>query len=638
MLSVLLSLAWLVALSAFGVAFVTRLVPILRPLERVAYGATLGMVIGTLALVPLATFLGFGAGVVVLDGLLAVLAAAWLCLRVGEGASFTRIRSMRPSFGGSIDLLRRAGIAPVVVIGALAVRWAFYWRSALTNEASGLWAGHINIWGDWTVHLGVVSSFLYGANFPPEHPRFAGHPFSYHYLADLTSAGMAALGMDPGGALSLHSWIGSVLVLLALYAFARRLTGNRGAATLAVVLFVLGGGLAWFATVIKIEASHDLVGTLLEEPWERNINRLYNIWWVNMFFGFLASQRAFLYGLPMAMAILTTLLVGTRTRDVRLFAAAGLIAGFLPLAHLATLLALAIVIPVLFLFFPQRGWILFGIVWVAVAVPQLLVQQGGGPGALSAFRWQLGWVSEDDQWFWFWLKNLGWFLPLLVIGFFSRGLMPERSRRFLAGFMAVFAVGNVAVFQPWDWDNHKILVYFFLAGTIVVAALLARAWRESRSVAVRVLVGVTVLSLVLSGVLEDFNQWQGKSRFIMLEAEEIQLAELVRESTPARSLFITGMENHDPIATLAGRRLLVGYDGWLWTEGIPYGDRQADVRAIYRFGTEAPALLAAHGVDYVLIGPHELENLSANEDEFAARYPIAVETANYRVYDVREGE
>ena len=49
-------------------------------------------------------------------------------------------------------------------------------------------AGHVNIWGDWPVHLGIVSSFAYGANFPPQHPRFADHAFAYHYLSDLTAA------------------------------------------------------------------------------------------------------------------------------------------------------------------------------------------------------------------------------------------------------------------------------------------------------------------------------------------------------------------------------------------------------------------------------------------------------------------
>ena len=96
-----------------------------------------------------------------------------------------------------------------------------------------MFAGHINLWGDWPVHIGIVSSFVDGANFPPEHPRFAGHAFAYHYLSDLTAAAQVTLGMDIPGALSLHSYILCVLVAIGLYAFARRFTRNTGAATLA---------------------------------------------------------------------------------------------------------------------------------------------------------------------------------------------------------------------------------------------------------------------------------------------------------------------------------------------------------------------------------------------------------------------
>ena len=73
-------------------------------------------------------------------------------------------------------------------------------RRAPDRGPTGLFAGHVNIWGDWPVHLGIVSSFAYGANFPPEHPRFADHAFAYHYLSDLTAAAPVTLGMDPGRA------------------------------------------------------------------------------------------------------------------------------------------------------------------------------------------------------------------------------------------------------------------------------------------------------------------------------------------------------------------------------------------------------------------------------------------------------
>jgi len=441
--------------------------------------------------------------------------------------------------------------------------------------------------------------------------------------------------MEPAGALTLHSYVLCVLVAIGLYAFARRLLRQRGAATLAVVLFLLGGGLAWIATAANVERSHDIVETIATLAYERHVKSDLNLQFVNMFFGFLASQRAFLYGLPLAFAIVSTLLVAVRRADVRLFAFAGVIAGLLPLAHLGTMLALAIVTPVLVLLFPSRAWLAFFGLWVAVALPQLLPQLGGGTGALSAIRLQPGWVSAPDSWLWFWLKNLGWFAPLLIAGLVSRRLMPERAYRFMVAFMVLFIAVNLVVFQPWDWDDHKLLVYWFLAVAVIVAALLARTWRRHPDIGARTLVAGVLVTMLLSGVLEDVGTLLGQSRYRLLEPDQLTLAAEVRAKTDPNALFMVGMENQDPIAMLTGRRIYVGYPNWLWTEGIPYEGRREEVLAIYANAPGSEARLAERGIDYVVIGPHERQTLHADEAAFRARYPVLVQVGAWTVYDVR---
>jgi hypothetical protein len=530
--------------------------------------------------------------------------------------------------------------APTLVIGAFAARWAIYWLNAVSYRVDGLWAGHVNIWGDWPVHFGVVSSFVYGANFPPQHPRFDDYPFAYHYLADLTAAAQVTLGMDIASALALHSWIGCVLVAIGLYAFARRLTRRRGAATLAVVLFLLGGGLGWIATAQAFEKSHDLLGTLQTLAWDRHVKSTLNIQVVNMFFGFLASQRAFLYGLPIAFATFSTLLVAVRRGDRRLFALAGVIAGLLPLAHLGTLLAMVVIVPLLFLLFPSRGWLWFGGAAVAVALPQLLTQLGGGVGALSAVRFELGWVAAPDPWPWFWLKNLGWFAPLLIAALLARRLVPERARRLLLALLGVFVVANVVAFQPWTWDNHKILVYWYLGMAILVASLLARIWRRTPGggaslIGRRVLVAGVIVSLTLSGGLEDLGTLLGQSSYRMLDPQRLAIAEQVRAATPPDALFVVGMENHDPIAMLTGRRIFVGYANWLWTEGVPYSDRAAIVEEMYGDLGAAGMLFAQYEIDFIVVGPHERRDFGAVDAALRTRYPIVAQTKDWAVYDVR---
>jgi hypothetical protein len=639
----LLSLLFLCSLASAGVAALNRLARWLTPLERFAYGAVLGLVAGTLAMVPAATLLGFNPLVVVGTAAASIAVAALLVSGPGRGSGrrgppVARGRRLR-------DLLGRLDPWATALVAILVVRWSLLWSSALTVRADGLWAGHEYIWSDFPTHLGIVTRFAYGGNFPPENTLFAGLPLSYHYLSDLTPAAFVVLGMDPLAVLPLHSFVLSVLVLLGLYAFVRRLSGVRSIATLAVVLFLFGAGLGWIATLARIDSSHDLVGTLVNAPWDAQAQIALHIRFFNPYLAFLMSQRAYLYGLPLAMLVVTLLVRAARRHATRTFVLAGAVAGLLPLSHLPTLLALAMVTPCLvFLLAPRpwhlrsvpwRGWIAFHLVWVGVAVPQLLTQLGGGAGALAAFRLDLGWVADPDPWWWFWLKNLGLFIPLGLLALGARRILPPRTQRAAWAFMPIFAIANAFAFQPWNWDNHKILIYWFLALAILVAALIVRAWRSSRSATVRLLLVCAVATMTLGPALENLDQLEGHGQYRMLTAEQLQLAAEIRAVTDPKALLVGGGQPQDPVMELTGRRLLMGYWGQLWVSGIAYQQRQAEVKAIYAMGSGADELIRRYKVDYVVIGPDERATLGANETAYAARFPVVLSTATYRVYDVR---
>ncbi|HEY3523580.1 MAG TPA: hypothetical protein VGK63_07725, partial [Candidatus Limnocylindrales bacterium] len=519
-----------------------------------------------------------------------------------------------------------------------AIRWALFWPNAIETTAAGIYGTHVNVWGDYPIHLGNVAAFDYGNDFPPTHPRFAGHAFGYHYLIDLTAAALVPFGLTPAAALEVHSLVLSIVAAVALFAFARALTANATIGALTVGLFLLGGGLGWINTIQGLLGNTANLPQPVTLPWDYRWKTESNFEWVNMFWAFWMSQRAFLYGMPMAFLVIRGTLRARETRDPRLWAAAGVVAGLLPLAHLGTLLALAIVVPVLFLLLPSRGWFLFGMVWMAAAAPQLLAIGGGGAGALSSLRIQLGWVADTgsapDPWPVFWIKNQGAFLVLSLVPLAVAGLVPSTARRVLLAFWAIWVLGNIVVFGPWDWDNHKILVYWFLAVAIASAAALVWLWRRWRAPLLRLGLAAVVVTMTASSVLEDVNQALGQSTYPMLDAEQVRLGELVAARTPAHAVFVDGMANHDPVQMIAGRTLYVGYANWLWAEGLPYVPRQDDALQILRWGPAAESLIATNEIDYVVIGPLERTE-GANEAAFAERFPVAVETENYRVYDVR---
>jgi hypothetical protein len=142
------------------------------------------------------------------------------------------------------------------------------------------------------------------------------------------------------------------------------------------------------------------------------------------------------------------------------------------------------------------------------------------------------------------------------------------------------------------------------------------------------------LTLVLSGVLLNVNELLGRDRNVLLTSEELGLARMIRERTPVHALFVTSTRHNDPVSVLSGRRILVGYPGWLWAQGMTYDGLERDRTTILTFGPDAPRLLERYGVDYVVIGEEERRQLGADENAYASRYPCVLRTPNYRVYAV----
>ncbi len=485
----------------------------------------------------------------------------------------------------------------------------------LRVDATGLWAAQRSIWADAAQHLGDVCSFAYGDNFPPVHPRFPGHSFNYHFLTSVTTAALVKLGLAPWTALCLHSFVLSLLVALCVYVFARRLGLGPNAAGLVLGLLMLGGGLEWWTTLVT------------------HAPATYR--WLNIYFSMIAPQRGLLYGLPLGLLTLRLLLLGIERDRVASFIFAGLVAGLLPYAHLGTFLTLALLTPFFVLTFPTLNWLPFLASWVIVGGPQILVQQAGSAGAAGALRWQPGWLAPPGPWFQFWLMNLGLFLPLLLTAFAYPGELPPRSRRFLLAFQPLFIIANLFVFQPWDWDNTKIFIWWYLAASILIASLLSRVWSLRPLAVTRPLAALVVLSLTLSGILENWHQAADGKRNRMLTTEEIDLARRIRESTPPHALFATGLLSNNPVSMLSGRRVLMGYTGWLWSQGIDTTGRQRELTSIMTLAPEAGRLIDEHRVDYVVVGPDEEGRFGSDPAAWRERYPSVIRTEHYDVFAVR---
>src|SRR6202011_1573644 len=174
--------------------------------------------------------------------------------------------------------------------------------------------------------------------------------------------------------------------------------------------------------------------------------------------------------------------------------------------------------------------------------PRLLMAVPGDPGAPPEHqypRWLIGWVSGTDFPPWFWIKNTGLFWPLLLPALVSPLALRGRARLLIAPFSLVFLAANLIKFQPWDWDNSKLLVFWYMASAVAVGAVLVRLARaQLLGGIVAAAIGLTIIG---SGVLPlmQFLPPQGPG-YVCFSSEEVQLAAQVRQRTAPKAVFVTG--------------------------------------------------------------------------------------------------
>jgi uncharacterized membrane protein len=72
----------------------------------------------------------------------------------------------------------------------------------------------------------------------------------------------------------------------------------------------------------------------------------------------------------------------------------------------------------------------------------------------------------------------------------------------------------------------------------------------------------------------------------------------------------------------------------MWSRGLDYSQRNAEIQRIYSGAPDADALLSRYGVDYVLIGPSEFAEFTVNE-QFWSQHARLAQTGAYRIYQTR---
>ncbi|MBI1764337.1 MAG: hypothetical protein HYR56_23165 [Acidobacteria bacterium] len=514
-------------------------------------------------------------------------------------------------------------------------------------QPDGLHTAPANNYGDLPFHFGVITSFAYGENLPPENPIFAGMRFTYPFLIDFLTAFFIKLGADWRVAFFVENLPLSLALVGLLNFLTYRLTGNRLAARLTPLIFLFNGGLGflnffqdlgratdgWWQFLTHLPHTYTM-NAELELPGGK-----YPLRWGNVFTTLLIPQRSMLFGLPFVALIITLWWMAwgegeleAQVRKRYLFAA-GVLAGALPMLHAHGFFAVMIASALMAVFFFSLEWAAFFLPVALLAAPQAW-WLSGTQVKNSLFKLHLWWEAGDSSPFIFWVVNAGVFLSLFLLAMFSSKLSTVRQRRFSLPFVIWFVLPNVVLLAPWAWDNIKVLVYWSLASAPFVAYALSHLFSQ-RAVFARLLATMMLACLIFSGALDVGRALSPAENTALFSQADLAVAEAIRASTPPRARVLHAPIHNSAVA-LTGRQSLMGYPGHLWTHGIDYGTRETEVQLIYRGGPTAVDLLAKHNIDFVVIGPVERNQLNADEKYFADNYRKIIDQPEYRVYQIRK--
>jgi hypothetical protein len=515
------------------------------------------------------------------------------------------------------------------------------------------------------------------------------------------------LGRGAGIIAAAITFVGGGLGFVGVFADACQAAGSTAAqCTSGHVFGNLGDGVRVVAGTLRsvpgvLAAQERAYDALLTSPDQQPLP---NMQWYTPLFAWWLPQRTLLYGFASALCILLLVVVALRTRRRTwpAFLAAGALLGVMPVVHAQTFIALVIILSLVALFHLRREWLAFAGVALVIALPRL-VQLGLAPHGSVAFgnsypTLQPGWLSGaapplaapapgvagavrvglvavgdwlrafvTPGWWGFWFVNLGVAVPVSVsvavlaairhlpgsAGGLARRLLSPFPQPLLAmalAGLALFALCNLVVFQSWNWDNTKLFVYWYLAASLLIAGLAEAWWRRGLAgkSASALTVGVTLLTGIV--VLLRLLPWTPPvdavgGPYTLASADERALAATLVTRTAGDAVFLTFGRPNDPVLALAGRTGLIGYYGWLWSYGIDFDGRYADVRSMYRGcapGASCPiyGLLRKYHVSYVEIddrtgSPGAIEP-DANPSWWAARnLPVVARSQHIVVYDVR---
>jgi hypothetical protein len=496
--------------------------------------------------------------------------------------------------------------------------------------------------GDIALHITYIRNFASGVALWPENPIFAFGTVRYPAGIDLFNALLTCLGLNLRQGLI---WVGLLASLAACYAF------WRWAGVFGIAGFLFNGGVAGF----------EIVQTL---KW-LDYQGVPSIAWKSIPLAMFVTQRGLLYAIPAGLLLLCQWrekffgensvaavadrgkhedrLQRSRLQLLPFWVECSLYAS-MPFFHLHTFIALS---------FALGFWFLIG---NAATRKQLLLLAGCAflPAtffvwvvsdhfrAASILEWKPGWVQTVGDFakpfFEFWWVNFGITLPLVLL---LIGICFWRARKsgmrsifqlptnlaFLIPASAIFIVACLWKTAPWEWDNIKVIIWaYFMVLPFLWEDLIARWPGPVRAGVCVALFGSGFISLI--GGLAA-----GQPGFGFASRGELDAVGIALRKLPVEARFAAFPTYNHPLL-LNGRKVVVGYPGHLWTQGLDFTPINNRLTSLMNGAADWRETARSLGARYIFWGQEEKTNYSTSTRPWEKSSPCVASGDWGAIYDL----
>jgi hypothetical protein len=457
--------------------------------------------------------------------------------------------------------------------------------------------------GDLPLHLTYIRYLARGARFWPQNPIFSGVPLHYPAGIDIFNALLHLVGCDDFRALIWVGLIGSAVTCYALLRWGR---------WFAVIGFLCNGG------IVGWKYFHHFAFRI--QDYQSDVD------WKSIPLSMFVTQRGLLYAIPTGVLLLAVWRAqwfgkeGERAVRMPLWVQV-LLYGTMPLFHLHTFIFLS----VLLAFWLCLGGgnkmtlevldiVLWAVLPATICVSLVTGLFQGGQSAAGVVHVHAGWMQDGAPFFRYWFTNFG-VLPILAgVLLVWAGLRYRRAPEsqaalgFAAPSIVLFVIACFVMFAPWAWDNTKLMIWCYLAILPFIHEMLLEetgAWGW-------VLRGSNYPLLFFSGFISLLGGLDGShTGYEIAKRSELEPVSFAVNGISPDVTF-AGWPTYNHPLLLSGCKMVEGYAGHLFSHGIDYEARDAELTRMMSGASDWRAIAQQLHVRYLYWGPMEEENYTGS--------------------------